>query len=150
MKKIVLRMTQPRWGVMLHFSPYFTFTPPSFHHDYLMSLLQGHMAIHDLPLWLIPPLSLTRLLLIYDSIIVRGHPVSHNNRPHIKMFQSAHPCSDDAIITSHNRPHIEPLDPRLFAVTMVLSQVTIGHTSKPFDPWVPIFPLIIVQPLLVR
>ena len=41
------------------------------------------------------------------------------------------------------------LDPRLFAVTMVLSQVTIGRTSKPFDPRVSIFPLIIVQPLLV-
>ena len=43
------------------FSPYFAFTPPSFHHDYLISLLQGHMAIHALPLWLIPLLSLTHL-----------------------------------------------------------------------------------------
>ena len=39
--------------------------------------------------------------------IVRGHPVSHDNQPRIETFQSAHPCSDDAIITSHNRPHIE-------------------------------------------
>ena len=38
---------------------------------------------------------------------VRGHPVSHDNRPHIETFQSAHPCSDDAIVTSHNRPYIE-------------------------------------------
>ena len=45
---------------------------------------------------------------------------------------------------------LKSLDPCLFAVTMVLSQVTIGRTSKPFDPQVPTFPLIIVQPLLVR
>ena len=38
---------------------------------------------------------------------VRGHPVSHDNQPRIKMFQSAHPCSDDAIVTSHNRLHIK-------------------------------------------
>ena len=38
---------------------------------------------------------------------VRGHPVSHDNRPRIETFQSVHPCSDDAIVTSHNRPHIE-------------------------------------------
>ena len=43
----------------------------------------------------------------------------------------------------------KPLNLRLFAVTMVLSQVTIGRTSKPFDLRVPIFPLIIIQPLLV-
>ena len=45
--------------------------------------------------------------LINRTHLVRGHPVSHDNRPHIEMFQSVHPCSDDAIITSHNRPHIE-------------------------------------------
>ena len=38
---------------------------------------------------------------------VRGHPVSHDNRPRIETFQSTHPCSDDAIVTSHNRLHIE-------------------------------------------
>ena len=38
---------------------------------------------------------------------VRGHPVSHDNRPRIETFQSAHPCSDDAIVTSHNRSHIK-------------------------------------------
>ena len=36
--------------MLLHFSPYFTFTLSSFHHDYLISLLQGHMAIHAPPL----------------------------------------------------------------------------------------------------
>ena len=28
------------------FSPYFTFTPPYFLYDYLIPLVQGHMAIH--------------------------------------------------------------------------------------------------------
>ena len=28
------------------FLPYFTFTPPYFHYDYLIPLFQGHMAIH--------------------------------------------------------------------------------------------------------
>ena len=42
-----------------------------------------------------------------DAIVVRGHPVSHDNRPCIETFQSVHPCSDDAIVTSHNRPHIK-------------------------------------------
>ena len=32
------------------FLPYFTFTPSSFHHDYLIPLLQGDMAIHVRPL----------------------------------------------------------------------------------------------------
>ena len=32
------------------FLPYFTFTPPFLHHDYLLSLLQGHMVIHAPPL----------------------------------------------------------------------------------------------------
>ena len=32
--------------VFVTFLPYFTFTPPSFHHDYLIPLPQGHMAIH--------------------------------------------------------------------------------------------------------
>ena len=31
---------------LLHFSPYFTFTPPYFLYDYLIPLVQGHMAIH--------------------------------------------------------------------------------------------------------
>ena len=30
------------------FSPYFTFTPPYFHYDYLIPLVQGHMAIRSL------------------------------------------------------------------------------------------------------
>ena len=34
-------------GKVLHFSPYFTFTPPPFHYDYSIPLLQGHMAIHN-------------------------------------------------------------------------------------------------------
>ena len=42
-------------------------------------------------------------------VCVRGHPVSHDNWLHIKTFQSTHPCSDDAIVTSHNRPHIKTL-----------------------------------------
>ena len=37
-------------GPMLRFSPYFTFTPPFLHYDYLIPLLQGHMAIHAPPL----------------------------------------------------------------------------------------------------
>ena len=44
---------------------------------------------------------------IWEYNPVRGHPVSHDNRPRIETFQSAHPCSDDAIVTSHNRPHIK-------------------------------------------
>ena len=52
MKKIVLRMTQPRWGVMLCFSLYYTFTPllidPFYH--YLITLLQGHEAKHAIAL----------------------------------------------------------------------------------------------------
>ena len=81
------------------------------------------------------------------GVDVRGHPVSHDNWPRIKTFQSAHPCSDDAIITIGHT--LKPLDLRLFAMTMASSQVTIGRTSKPFNPRVPIFPLIIVLPLLV-
>ena len=37
-------------AIMLRFSPYFAFTPPFLHYDYLISLLQGHMAIHAPPL----------------------------------------------------------------------------------------------------
>ena len=33
-------------AVVVTFSPYFTFTPPYFLHDYLIPLVQGHMAIH--------------------------------------------------------------------------------------------------------
>ena len=44
---------------ILRFSPYSTFTPPSFHCNYLIPLLQGHMAIHVPSLRLIPFLSLT-------------------------------------------------------------------------------------------
>ena len=40
---------------------------------------------------------------------VRGHSVLQDNQLCIETFQSAHPCSNDAIITSHNRPHIEAL-----------------------------------------
>ena len=32
--------------ICVTFSPYFTFTPPYFLHDYLIPLVQGHMAIH--------------------------------------------------------------------------------------------------------
>ena len=45
MKKIVSRTTQPRRGVMLRFSPYFTFTLSSFLYDYLITLVarkHGH------------------------------------------------------------------------------------------------------------
>ena len=49
---------------MLRFSPYFTFTPSSFHYDYLIPLLQGHMAIHVPSLQLIHFLSMTAVLLL--------------------------------------------------------------------------------------
>ena len=32
--------------ILVTFSPYFTFTPPYFLYDYLIPLVQGHMAIH--------------------------------------------------------------------------------------------------------
>ena len=44
------------------FLPYFTFTSPFLHHNYLISLLQVHMVVHAPPLWLI-------YILIYDSFI---------------------------------------------------------------------------------
>ena len=44
---------------------------------------------------------------------------------------------------------LEPFNLCLFSMTMVSSQVTIGCPLKPFDLQVPIFPLIIVSPLLV-
>ena len=49
--------------ILLCFSPYFTFTPPFLHCDYLISLLQGHMAIHVPPLWLISTLILDSFIL---------------------------------------------------------------------------------------
>ena len=49
-------------GGNVTFLPYFTFTPPFLHHNYLISLLQGHMVIHTPPLWLIS-------ILIFDSFI---------------------------------------------------------------------------------
>ena len=48
---------------LLHFSPYFTFAPPSFHYDYLIPLPQGHMAIHTAVI-------MTRFLIDYSLILL--------------------------------------------------------------------------------
>ena len=50
------------------FSPYFTFTPPYFLYDYLIPLVQGHMAIHAALSWLIS-LSMTHRLYYYIWLI---------------------------------------------------------------------------------
>ena len=46
-----LMLTDPNTGERcVTFLPYFTFTPPFLHYDYLISLLQGHMVVHASPL----------------------------------------------------------------------------------------------------
>ena len=50
-------------GGNVTFLPYFTFAPPSFHHDYLIPLPQGHMAIHT-------AIIMTRFLINYSLILL--------------------------------------------------------------------------------
>ena len=95
--------------------------------------------------------SFTRQLATFWSM----HPCSNNaivtshNRPHIEALWSVPFCCDNAIVTSHNGLHIKTLWSMPFFCMMPLSQVTTGHPSKPFNLQVPTFPLIIIPPLLV-
>ena len=52
------------------FLPYFTFTSPFLYHNYLISLLQGHMVVHAHHCDSFTSLSMTHSFLIYDSIII--------------------------------------------------------------------------------
>jgi hypothetical protein len=40
-----------------------------------------------------------------DMMIVTGHLVLSDNRPHFKASQSMDLCHNDGIVTCHNRPH---------------------------------------------
>ena len=56
--------------------------------------------------------------------------VTSNNRLHIETSQSAHSCCDN-VITSDNRPCIKISQS---AIMMVSSQVTMGRASKSLNP----------------